>query len=302
MRCKGCGGKASIELRRHNAAYCDGCFLRYVEEQVARAIRRDRMISPEDRILVAVSGGKDSLALWDILARMGYRASGLHLDLGIEGYSATSRQKVEAFAQDRGLDLIVVDYREQLGMGVDQLHRKVRRSPCSACGLSKRHYFNAVAHQGGFDVVATGHNLDDEAASLLGNLLHWKTGYLARQSPVLESNHPHMVKKVKPLYRLAEREVAAYTLLRGIDYVVEECPLSEGASSLLYKELLNHLEQRSPGAKHNFLYGYLETGRSSFREADGEVALRDCERCGQPTTGSVCAFCRMADLARSASR
>jgi len=254
------------------------------------------MFALGDRVLVAVSGGKDSLALWDLLQRLGHRTAGLHLDLGIEGYSSLSRRKVEAFAAARGLELIVVDYRERLGVGIDQLYRRVRRTPCSACGLSKRYFFNAVAHEGGFDVVATGHNLDDEAASLLGNLLHWKTGYLAHQSPVLESPHPRMVKKVKPLFRLTERETAAYALLRGIDYVVEECPLAEGARSLLYKEVLNRLEQHSPGAKHNFLFGYLDVGRAAFREVEGTVDLRDCERCGQPTTGAVCAFCRMMEL------
>ncbi len=295
MRCTRCGSKAWIELRRHNAAYCDQCFLHHFEEQVTRALHREKMFTPGDRVLVAVSGGKDSLALWDVLQRLGFQTAGLHLELGIEGYSSLSRRRVEAFAEGRGLELIVVDYRQQLGVGIDQIYKRVRRKPCSACGLSKRHYFNAVACEGGFDVVATGHNLDDEAASLLGNLLHWKTGYLARQSPVLESTHPHLVKKVKPLFRLTERETATYAFLRGIDYVVEECPLAEGARSLLYKEILNRLEEQSPGAKHDFLFGYLDTGRALFREAEGAVDLRDCERCGQPTTEPVCAFCRMME-------
>ncbi len=298
MRCTRCGGEAWIELRRHNAAYCDHCLLHHFETQVTRALEKQGMFTREHRVLVAVSGGKDSLALWDVLRRLGYRASGLYLDLAIEGYSSLSRQKVEAFARDWGLELIVVDYREQFGMGIDPLYRKVHRTPCSACGLSKRHYFNRVALERGFDVVATGHNLDDEAASLLGNLLHWKMGYLSHQHPVLESTHPHMVKKVKPLFRLTERETAAYALLRGIDYVVEECPLAEGARSLLYKEILNRLEERSPGSKHNFLFGFLEQGQAAFREVGDPVDLRECELCGQPTTESVCAFCRMVRLAQ----
>ncbi|MHB0870270.1 MAG: TIGR00269 family protein [Chloroflexota bacterium] len=293
MRCTRCGTDAWIQLRRHNAAYCDQCFLHHFQEQVTRAIQRQGMFTPEDRVLVAVSGGKDSLALWDTLQRLGYRTAGLHLDLGIEGYSSLSRRKVEQFVGERGLELIVVDYREQLGMGVDSIYRKVRRTPCSACGLSKRHHFNRVAQERGFDVVATGHNLDDEAASLLGNLLHWKMGYLSHQSPALESTHPRMVRKVKPLFRLTERETAAYAVLRGIDYVVEECPLAEGARSLLYKEILNRLEDESPGAKHNFLFGYLEKGRAAFKEAEEPLHLRECELCGQPTTAPVCAFCRM---------
>ena len=99
-------------------------------------------------------------------------------------------------------------------------------SPCSACGTIKRHYFDAAALDGGFDVLATGHNLDDEAARLLGNVLHWQRDHLARQRPVLPPTHPKFVRKVKPLYLLSEYETAVYAFMRGIDYVVEECPNS----------------------------------------------------------------------------
>ena len=100
------------------------------------------------------------------------------------------------------------------------------------CGLSKRYIFNREAHEGGYDVIATGHNLDDEAATLLGNTLRWNVDYIARQSPVLPAE-PGFVKKVKPLHRLSELETAAYAFLRGIDYVVEECPLVAGNVSVM---------------------------------------------------------------------
>jgi uncharacterized protein (TIGR00269 family) len=119
---------------------------------------------------------------------------------------------------------------------------------------------------------------------------------LARQAPVLPSTHPKLVRKVKPLIRLYEREMAAYALLRGIDYIYEECPYSRGATTLFYKELLNQLEERSPGAKQMFYLSFLqarEEGRLLPAEA-GEVELGECQRCGQPTTvPNLCAFCRL---------
>ena len=158
------------------------------------------------------------------------------------------------------------------------------------CGLSKRYVFNRAALDGGFDVVATGHNLDDEAATLLGNTLRWNVDYIARQSPVLPAEDG-LVKKVKPLHRLSELETAAYAFLRGIDYVVEECPLVAGNSQLRYKEAMNALEAISPGTKTQFFLGYLDRGMPLFTRAD-DVALERCARCGQPTTGRFCAFCR----------
>src|SRR5260370_366023 len=176
-------------------------------------------------------------------------------------YSQESQRKAEAFAAGRGAELLIADIPQEYGMSVEEFARATRRASCSACGLSKRYLFNKVALKEGFPVVATGHNLDDEAAVLLGNLLYWQTEYLARQAPVLQSTHPHLVKKVKPFYRIAERETAAYSIIRGIDYIIEERPNSLGAKSLLYKEALNLLEQAAPGTKPSPYSGFLERRR-----------------------------------------
>jgi len=190
-----------IELRRHNSSFCQPCFVHHVHEQVRRAVKDHRMFDPEDRILVAVSGGKDSLALWEILLGQGYRATGMYLGLGIGDYSDRSGSVVRAFAEERGAELLHVDLRQEYGFDIPTAGAKGSRSTCSVCGLSKRYVFNRVALDHGFDVVATGHNLDDEAATLLGNTLRWQTEYIARQYPVLPERE-RMVKKVKPLHLL----------------------------------------------------------------------------------------------------
>jgi tRNA-5-methyluridine54 2-sulfurtransferase len=248
------------------------------------------MLRPEDRVMVAVSGGKDSLALWDVLLDQGYDAVGMYLELGIGEYSERSGQVARAFAKERGASLIHVDLRTAQGYDIPTAGARGSRSTCSVCGLSKRYVFNRVALDHGLDVVATGHNLDDEAATLLGNTLRWQTEYIARQYPTLTPREG-MVKKVKPLYRLSEKETAAYAFLRGIDYVVEECPLVSGNTQLKYKDAMNQLEAGSPGTKASFLFGYLDRAATLFR-AEDQVALQPCRRCAQPTTGRFCAFCR----------
>ena len=290
MRCRRCSGPAVIEVRRHNSAFCRDCFIVVVREQVRKAIKRFDMLAPRDRVLVAVSGGKDSLALWDLLLDLGYDATGLYLGLGIGGYSDRSGEITRGFASDRGADLIEVDLADAYGFDIPTAGARGSRSTCAVCGLSKRYVFNRAALDGGFDVVATGHNLDDEAATLLGNTLRWNVEYIARQSPALPANDG-MVRKVKPLHRLSELETAAYAFLRGIDYVVEECPLVAGNTHLRYKEAMNAIEGTSPGTKAQFFLGYLDRGMPLFRRAD-TAALRPCERCDQPTTGRFCAFCR----------
>ena len=301
MRCLKCRGKAIIELPRHHAAYCSQDFQAYFEEQVRRNIKRHAMFTPEDRILLAVSGGKDSLALWNVLLKMCYQATGLYIHLGIGDYSNRSNEAARTFARDRGSELLEVNLARDYGMGVPGLSRALRRPPCSGCGLTRRYIFNKEAIDRGFDVVATGHNMDDEAATLLGNTLHWQMEYMARQFPVLESNHTTLARKVKPLYTLTEKETAVYCITNGIDYVEEECPNAVGAKSLLYKEALNRIEAESPGAKQSFLRGFLEKARPLLGDARS-AELRQCMFCGQPTTAETCAFCRMWDTAARRAR
>jgi len=300
VRCIQCPAKAITEIRRHNAAFCREHFLEYFNNQVARNIRRHSMCDGANRILVAVSGGKDSLALWDLLIRLGYNTTGLHVQLGIDDYSSKGHEASENFARDHDVSLITVDLARSYGMAVPELSRTLRRVPCSACGLSRRYVFNREALERGFDVVATGHNLDDEAATLLGNVLHWQIGYLAHQSPVLESTHPRLVRRIKPLYTLSEKETATYCILKNIAYHADECPNSKGARSLLYKDVLNRVERESPGAKQSFVRGFLERAQSAFENES--VELLECAVCGQPTTAQTCSFCRMWDRARSQAK
>jgi uncharacterized protein (TIGR00269 family) len=303
MRCRKCGLKATINMRQHKLALCREHFLEWLPEQVQRFIEKYRMFTYQDRILVAVSGGKDSLSLWDILWRLGYQADGLYIGLGIDGgiqYSSESQRLAEKFGAEHNLKLHVVSVSQQYGESITEMAARTTRGkgkPCSVCGLSKRHIMNRVAREEGYDVLVTGHNLDDEAAVLLGNTLNWMAGYLVRQGPVLEANRPGLVRKVKPLCRIYEREMAAYAVLRGIDYIYEECPHAVGSKQIYYKDLLNKLEADRPGAKLSFYLSFLQAKDNGLfaPQADPDIPLlHSCPSCGQPTSApGECAFCRM---------
>ncbi|HEY4610830.1 MAG TPA: ATP-binding protein [Ilumatobacteraceae bacterium] len=302
-KCRTCRGPAIIDLPRHNAHFCAEHFLELCRRQVAKAIEQFDMLERDDRILIAVSGGKDSLAVWDLLAELGYSADGLYVGLGIGDYSDSSAAHARAFATERGRRLIEVDIREEYGYDIPTAAAATRRVPCSSCGTSKRHIFDRAAIDGGYDVLVTGHNLDDEAAVLFGNTLRWDVEYLARQWPVLAAR-PGFPKKVKPLVRLTERETAAWCIVRGIDYLVDECPMAAGNKHLAYKAALNAIEEASPGSKANFYLNFIDNmapvlaGRGL---ADG-VAIDACSNCGAPTTGSLCAFCHLVETAAAHER
>jgi uncharacterized protein (TIGR00269 family) len=292
VHCIRCRAPANVEVRRHRSAFCAACYPGWFRNQVERAIGELEMFTRQQRVLVAVSGGKDSLALWHSLLSLGYQADGMYIRLGIGGYSKRSQEASERFAARRGLTLHQVDLKEEYGFVVPQLRNQREGKPCAACGTVKRYHFNKVAVDLGYDVVATGHNLDDEAATLFGNVIHWQTDFLGRQGPVLEATHPKLARKVKPLYRLAERDTAAYAIVERIEYILEECPMAVGAKSLEYKDALNRLEESQPGLKQRFLAGFLNRGKEALGSAD-PVTIRECAECGQPTTAEVCAYCRM---------
>jgi uncharacterized protein (TIGR00269 family) len=303
MHCVKCGEKAAINMRQHKLALCQRHFLDWVPEQVERAIRRYHMFTKEERLLLAVSGGKDSLSLWDILYRLGYTVDGIYIELGIDGgldYSARSLEYTRVFAKERNLVLLVEDIRHDFGETIPELAARTHRGrykPCSVCGLTKRHVMNQTALTHGYAVVITGHNLDDEAAILFGNTLNWVGSYIVRQGPVLEADRTGLVRKVKPLCRMYEREMAAYALLRGIAYIEDECPFAEGSTSIYHKELLNKLESDRPGAKLSFYLSFLQAKRNglfSNRVDERAEQIHPCPKCKQPTSApGLCAFCRM---------
>jgi tRNA-5-methyluridine54 2-sulfurtransferase len=304
VKCKRCAEKAVVQLRSHNTAFCKPCFVFFFQRTVERSITRERMFTRDERVLVAVSGGKDSLALWDVLVDLGYETAGLYLGLGIGPYSQASEQKARVFAEQRGLHLHVVPLDDtDDGLAIPAVAAATRRPACAACGTFKRHHFDRVAFEQGFPVLATGHNLDDEAARLMGNVLHWQIPYLAKQQPVLAPTHPRFARKVRPLFRTSELESATYAFLRGIDYVVEECPNSHGATQLVYKDILNRLEQTMPGSKLAFVSDFLGRAQPLFADAPAAANLGECERCGMPAAGELCGYCRLvAEVGRRRAR
>lgn len=299
MRCRRCKDKgkkekAIINLPHHNLSLCRDCFLDWYERQLERMIEKTKMFTRKDKIMVAVSGGKDSLALWYALNRLGYKTDGMYINLGIDkgDYSLTSCKKSEALSHRINRPLYVVDVKKYFGKGIPELSSLTKQPACSICGLIKRYFTNKTALEKGYFCVATGHNLDDEVVTLLSNTLSWDIESLIRQAPVLPQKIG-FARRVKPLVGFTEKENLLYCLLRKIDYIAEDCPLSRGTGTLFYKRLFNQIEERSPGTKLRFYINFQKKFRPLL--PPGFIPrLQPCPSCGQPTTtGDLCALCRL---------
>ncbi|SNZ15801.1 TIGR00269 family protein [Hydrogenobacter hydrogenophilus] len=289
-RCIKCGKKAQIYLHSHRLSLCGEHYLEWFENRVERTIKEFNMFTKEEKILVAVSGGKDSLSLWHALIKLGYQADGFYINLGIGDYSQKSLQKAKDFAEKHQLTLHTLDLSKEIA-SVPELKSYDSRPACSLCGSVKRYYMNKFAREKGYTVLATGHNLDDESAVLFVNTLNWNVEYLKRQYPVLPEDDG-FVRKVKPLCKISEKESALYAVLSGIDYIEEECPFSEGATSIEHKLYLSQLEDKSPGTKLRFYSEFLRKLYPLLKESS-KGNLQKCEVCGEPSSNSLCNVCRL---------
>jgi uncharacterized protein (TIGR00269 family) len=290
MKCTRCRKTAHVSLPSHHSGFCAECYPLFFTRQVETAIRRQKMFTFDDRILVALSGGKDSLSLMLELHLLGYDVTGLHIDLGIPNSSDKARKKVEDFCALHGLTLRVFEM-AAWGLPIPDVKAHVKRPVCAVCGKLKRHHFNRIAVEEGFDVLATGHNLDDEVARLFANTLRWDTAYLSDQGPVLPASDG-FVRKVKPLFRLSEYETANYAFLKGIEIHSDPCPYSGG--------LWGELEHRSPGQKLQFYQTFLKNGKPAFAQLEKETGaqLAPCAECGSPTSAGTCSVCRIREAVR----
>lgn len=254
------------------------------------------MLGQDEKVILAVSGGKDSLSLWQILSNLGIEADALYVDLGIQenDYSKISKEKCIQMQEKLGRKLYVVDLKNEAGGNIDEIS-KVYPKTCSACGTVKRYFMNKITLEHDYTVIATGHNLDDEVTTLFGNLVQWDEGYLNRQYPVIPAKQS-FAKKIKPLIRNSERQVAIYAITTGIDYIQQECPYSVSATSISYKENLNRFETDHPGILRFFLHNFFKS-RKKMQENNEieEVELSECSRCGQLTLAEVCRYCKIKE-------
>lgn len=299
MKCTRCKETAIVSLPSHNAGFCSPCFLLFFQRQVQKAIRDKRLFTFADRIIIALSGGKDSLALAWQLQKLGYDIAGLHIDLAIPQSSPIARDHAERFCTFNNIKLFILEL-DKLGLPIPEINKKIKRPVCSICGKIKRYYFNKFALDNNFTVLATGHNLDDEVARLFSNVFRWDEAYLGDQGPLLPDENG-FVRKVKPLYRLSEFETANLCFIAGIDYGFSPCPYSKGASFTFYKTLFDELEHKQPGSKLSFYKGFLNRGQKAFSGLNMNRGVKPspCVKCGYPTSKETCGVCRIRQMMES---
>ena len=283
---------------------CKGCFIKSVERTVLKTIKREKLFDPRDRIVIALSGGKDSIALIHILSkierRYGAEMIALTIDEGLQGYREEGMAISRGVAKTLNIEHRVITFREFYGHSLEDIIKIAKEKGiallgCSFCGILRRRLLNDYALKIGATKVATGHNLDDEAQTVLINVLRGDVTRLGRLGAKPVAPRAGFVPRVKPLRYLPEREIASYVYLKGYPLYERECPFVRDSLRDEVRDVLNNIEAHHPGTKFSIIRG---TDRISalLKERMLESNVRLCNRCGSPTGREVCRTCEVLSM------
>ncbi|BBL68349.1 TIGR00269 family protein [Methanoculleus chikugoensis] len=293
-RCSLCGEPAVVRLTEPERRLCAGHFIEDAETRVLVAMKHDRMISPGDRVAVGLSGGKDSTALLlllhPILPTLGASLVAITIDEGIAGYREETLRAARDLTGELGVEHAIVTFADLFGKDLDAMLVGREAQGCTVCGVLRRRALGEAVKRTGATKLATGHNLDDEAQSVLMNVLR---GDLPRLLQDTSTGQPgHFVPRIKPLAVLSEKEIVTYLLLRGYFRDLPECPYAGTALRSEVRTMLAGLEHRHPGTMLR-LMRFRDGVRRSARSAEPAKALSTCRICGELTSGEVCQVCRL---------
>ncbi|MEM1514618.1 MAG: ATP-binding protein [Candidatus Bathyarchaeia archaeon] len=308
-KCRRCGiNRVEVYLTHSNLSLCPDCFMLLTERKVRRTVETYRMISKDDRIGIAVSGGKDSSSLAYILNNLYEKLNMtlIYIDLGVPEYSKYCLEKVEALAKILGREVFVYSLEKELGFTIGDVKGTIYgRKPCSACGAIKRYLFNKIAYDLGLTKIATGHNLDDTIEAIFNFYIEGNVKSLVRLKPYLPKTHQKIVPKIKPLIGLTDMECGFYTEYRNLPVRTIGCQFSKGSRSIKRKELLNMIVEKIPNFKHTFISSHYKRILPLLEKAlkdqgQGEAEIYDCPICGMPTSlrDVPCHFCKIVNLIR----
>ncbi len=269
--------------------------MEFVENKVKSTIKRYKLIDQGDKVLVALSGGKDSAVLLTILsklkARFDFNLAAVHIDLGIGKFSEESRKKAEDLAKLLGVKLIIIDLKKVVGLNLTELSLKAKRPPCSVCGLVKRYLLNFVALISGSSKLALGHNADDIMAYAFKSFLTHDLEYISKLGPFTRNIENLAVGRIRPLYEVYEKETTLYAEIMKLPVARAKCPHAKpNQTEFTLKKLIDFLERERPGLKISFLRGLI---RNLAKYPEVNKPIIPCKYCGAMSSTGECSFCRL---------
>jgi uncharacterized protein (TIGR00269 family) len=281
---------------------CKHCFSESIEDKVRATISKYKMLDYNDHVAIAVSGGKDSITLLEVLAKMERKyprakLTAVTVDEGIVGYRDEAMQIAAEACKKLGIPHHTVSFKQLYGVTMDDIaqrigERKIQLTPCAFCGVLRRKALNIAALEVGANKIATGHTLDDEVQTTLLNIFHGDIPKIVAEGPMTGQVHPRLVQKVKPMCEVPEKESALYAFVKSVDFQSTPCPYAGEAMRNDIRSLLNRMEERHAGPKHT-VFRSIEKLRPAMTEVAQKGEFKECKECGEPAAGELCMACQL---------
>lgn len=299
--CTRCNNNGIVYHRAYSGEYlCRNCFLFSIEDKTKRCVNKYSMLRYQDKVAVAVSGGKDSLSLLYILNKIYGEKDYINIiavtiDEGIPGYRDESLEIAKHFCSKIGIENRVLKFGDVFGINMDELlsnRPSEKTSSCSFCGTFRRRALDLISESVGARVVATGHNLDDQLQTFLINILSGDVERIGWIYPEPVEYGEKNIKKIKPFVEIYEHELVFYALQRGIPFQAEECPHKNESIRTDIRNFLNSLESNHPGIKYNAFNSAIKISKLLKMEIPGSLTKKICSLCGRDSSSSVCSVCK----------
>ena len=266
------------------------------EQKVLNTIKKYKLASKKDRILVALSGGKDSTTVLYILRGAGFQVSALMIDLHLGEWSEKHKKNMQKFCENIGVKLHIIDLRKELGSGICFIKQVVKEkknlSGCTVCGVIKKWILNKYAKKLGATRLATGHNLDDEAQTVLINFLKGNL-YLGVGSKPLtgieQKTQKIFVQRIKPLFFIPEEEIREYSKKMKFPVLYEKCPCAFGTYRIETRQWMRNLNLTNK-EKLKIVEGFQKLIPKLEKKTE-KREIRACKTCGEPASHEVCNAC-----------
>lgn len=297
MNCTKCGNPhVIIKKEESGQSLCKKCFIKSIEKKVAKTIKKEKLFEKGDKVLIALSGGKDSVTLLEILNDYRKRhiidLCAVTVDEGIDNYRQDGVDIAIKHTKRLGIEHKIVSMADEYGITLDEIMASDNhRGSCSYCGVFRRDLINKTAREMGATKIATGHNLDDEVQGIMMNYLEGNTDNISKFGPKTESKAKEFTVKIKPLREVPEREIGLYVVAKDLDVHFASCPYSQQSFRKEVSDLISQLASSHPTIKYSTLRGYDKIKKAVGDELKKEYKLRRCSRCGEPSANDLCRAC-----------
>lgn len=269
-------------------------FNKSIENTVRQTVEEYNLLEKGEKIAIALSGGKDSILTLHMLNKFKEEFDldliAITIDEGIKGYRNEGVEAARKNAEEAGVELIEKSFFNEFNFNLDNIFSNYK-SACIPCGVFRRYLLNRTAYEVGASKIATGHNMDDEIQSFIMSFARADFRRFSKFGPKLDTIHPKLIPRIKPLWKVPEKDVGTWAVLNEVEVHFAECPYSYMSARSKMKEFLNKMESKRKGIKSNILKSFDKTFQFEKKAAN----LYECEKCGEPSSLNICKVCEMLE-------